>query len=141
MSQKEKPKHKPEGKPREEVVRAVAEKADNGTLTCAAAFSIAADLKVPPEEVGFAADVRSAKIVKCQLGLFGYGPEKKKVKPAAEAVPPALKQAIEGALDHGRLRCAVAWRIAEELRIPKMEVSSACETMKIKISSCQLMAF
>ncbi len=140
MTRKEKRKITPERKPRNEVVQAVAEKSKEGGLPCATAHSIAKQMNVAPEEVGFAADVLGVTIVKCQLGLFGYGSQKKKIEPLA-AVPPALQQAIENSLENGRLACAVAWRIAEELHVSRMEVSSACEAMKIKISSCQLGAF
>ncbi|MBN1104530.1 MAG: hypothetical protein JXL84_14015 [Deltaproteobacteria bacterium] len=133
-------KHAPEKKPQEEVVQALRDKAKKGELPCAVAFSLAADLGVPVEEVGFTADILEIPIVKCQLGLYGYRPEKRKVKPAA-TVAASLKDAIQKALVDGRLPCAAAWQIADELHLHKMAVSSACEAMKIKITSCQLGAF
>ncbi len=140
MGEKHKEKNTSSRKPREEIVRAVTEKAREGQITCAAAHAISERMNVPPEEVGYAADVLGVRITKCQLGLFGYGPEKKKVGPAPE-VSSGLRQAIERSVINGRLACADAWRIAGELHVPRMEVSSACEAMKIKISSCQLGAF
>ncbi len=133
-------KHSIERRPKIEVEQAVNDKAKKEGLSCAVAFSLAKELDVPPAEVGFTADFLEISIVKCQLGLFGYGLEKRKVKPA-EAVTPSLEQAIGQALTNGRLTCAAAWEIAEKYRISKMEVSSACETMGIKISSCQLGTF
>jgi hypothetical protein len=121
-------------------VRAVSEKTQEGRLTCAAAHTIAETMNVPPEEVGYAADVLGVKIAKCQLGLFGYGPGKKKIGPASE-VSSKLKQAIDRSTVNGRLACADAWTIAEELHVSRMEVASACEAMRIKITSCQLGAF
>lgn len=140
MSLKDKEKKTSDRKPRDEVVRAVTEKTKEGKLTCAAAHSIAERMGVPSEEVGIAADALGVRIHKCQLGLFGYGPENKKIGPAPE-VSTGLRQAIEGAKVNGRLGCAAAWRIAEEFHISRMDVASACETMKVKISACQIGAF
>lgn len=140
MSMSHKEKNSSDRKPREEIARAVTEKTREGQITCAAAHSIAESMNVPPEEVGYTADALGAKIGKCQLGLFGYGQQKKAIVPAPE-ISPALKQAIESSVVNGRLGCAAAWKIAEELRLPKMDVSSACDAMKIKISACQLGAF
>jgi hypothetical protein len=140
MTSKHKEKNSSDRKPREEIARAVTEKAKDGQITCAAAHSIAERMDAQPEEIGHAADFLGLRLTKCQLGLFGYGAEKKKVAPAAE-VPPALRQAIESSIVNGRLGCAAAWKIAKELQLKRMEVSSACEAMKIKLSTCQLGAF
>jgi hypothetical protein len=114
--------------------------ASEGTLSCAAAFTIAADMGRSPAEIGKAADLLGIRLVKCQLGLFGYEPEKKIVKPAA-AVDPALEEAIRGELHGGRLACRTAWELAKRFRIPRMAVSAACEALGIKIKPCQLGAF
>jgi hypothetical protein len=37
--------------------------------------------------------------------------------------------------------CAAAWDIAALREIPRLEVSSACEKLGIKIKPCQLDAF
>ena len=79
------------------------------------------------------------RIGRCQLGLFGY-PEGKAVYPAA-AVAPDLDAAIRGRLADGRLHCKAAWEIAAERKLARMEVSYACETLKIRIKHCQLGAF
>lgn len=142
MTRKERRKTLPDGTgPKEEVVRAVTEKAEEGSIACAVAHALVGELRVRSEEVGLAADVQGIQIVKCQLGLFGYGtPKGSIVKPAPE-IAPDLKQAIERSLVNGRLSCANAWQIAEELGITRLGVGSACEAMKVKISSCQLGAF
>lgn len=142
MTRTERRKTLPDGTgPKEECVRAVAEKAGGGTLACAPAHKLAADLGVRAEEIGLAADVEGVHLVKCQLGLFGYDAPKGRIVTPAPEVAPALKQAIEGSLVNGRLTCEDAWRIAEALNIPRPAVASACETLKIKVSSCQLGAF
>jgi hypothetical protein len=114
--------------------------AQAGTLSCAAAFKLSVDLQQPPAEIGKASDLLGIRLVKCQLGLFGFAPEKKVVRPAA-AVDPALEDAIRAALQDGRLACRLAWELAERFRMPKMDVSAACEALGIKVKPCQLGAF
>ena len=80
------------------------------------------------------------RLVKCQLGLFGYTPEKKIVH-AAKTVESALKEALQESLQDNRLPCASAWEIADRLQLRKMSVSNACEALGIKIKPCQLGAF
>ena len=114
--------------------------AKEGELPCAVAFKIADDLKTTPAEVGKAVDLLDFRLVKCQLGLFGYKPDKKIVK-AKLPENPELENAIRNALIEGRLACRDAWDIARQFQVPKMAVSNACEAFKIKIKPCQLGAF
>ena len=111
-----------------------------GGLPCAVAFKIAADLNISPEKIGACTDNLDIKLAKCQLGFFGYSPQKKIVKPHTP-VEAELDAAIQTALKNGKLSCRDAWAIAEDLNIPKMRVSGACETLKVKIEKCQLGAF
>ena len=111
-----------------------------GGLFCAIAFKIARDLSITPGDVGRNADLLELPILKCQLGLMGYAPQRRVVKPA-ESVAPDLEKAIQKELVNGRLSCAAAFTLAAKFKVPKMMVSSACEKMMIKINSCQLGAF
>lgn len=116
-------------------------RASNGELPCAVAFDIAAHLDTTPAEVGVAMDLLEIRIVKCQMGLFGYRPRKSILKPP-DRVPEALQEAIhESAAKEGRLSCKAAWDIAHRLKVGKMAVAAACETLGVKISACQLGAF
>ena len=133
-------KHTAERSVKPEITEAVKKKAKDGVISCAAAHTIAVDLGMPPGEVGVGIDLLELRIVKCQLGLYGYQPDKKAVKPA-ESVSDALEGAIRESLAEGRLTCTAAWEIAKRLGVARMDVSSACEAMKIKIVSCQLGAF
>lgn len=133
-------KHPSSRKIDEKVAEAVKGLISEGKISCAAAFKIASDLKVSPLEVGFTIDALENPITKCQLGLFGYTSHKKIVKPA-ESVPSALEDAIRQALTNDRLSCSAAWEIAERHGLGKMDVTAACEALKIKISSCQLGTF
>lgn len=116
------------------------EKAGQGELPCALGFDISKTQGVPVETVGMYADVLKIRLTKCQMGLFGHTPEKKRVKPVWPA-DDDLKHAIEKAVVDGALTCRSAWRIASEQNCGKMDVSCACEAMKIKIRDCQLGAF
>ena len=112
----------------------------NGELACAVAFSVAEELGKTPQQVGKAADLLGFRLVKCQLGLFGYAPEKKIVKPKRPE-DPELAAAIREAAAQGRLSCRETWRIAARFGLRKMAVSSACEALGQKIKPCQLGAF
>jgi hypothetical protein len=124
----------------EKIDRLVLHRAKDGELPCAVAFDIADKLKISPKTVGQCADRLKIGLVKCQLGLFGYVPEKKIIKPIAQ-VGAELKAAIESALINERLPCASAWNISKKLGVKKMDVSSTCEALAIKIKPCQLGAF
>ena len=118
----------------------IKKKAKHGEVACAVAFQIATDLKLSPAEIGKAIDLLEFRITKCQLGLFGYSPEKKKVKPR-RAENSQMEEAIREALIDEMLTCNQAWRIASRFNVSKMTVSAACEALDIKIKPCQLGAF
>lgn len=133
-------KHPPERKLNPDAAREVKRSAKEGEIACAAAFAAAREIGVSPEEIGFTADRLELPIIRCQLGLHGWGPQRKRVQPA-ENVPEPLETAIRSRLENGRLPCRSAWDIAKDLELGKMEVASACEALQIKISNCQLGAF
>ena len=122
------------------IVEQLRQKLSENHISCVAAHEIAATLSVSPAQVGMTIDLLEARITKCQLGLFGYSPQKNIVKPA-ESVSPDLKKAIETNLTDGRISCEPCWEIASQQGLKKIEVSSACETLNIKIKPCQLGAF
>lgn len=133
-------KHPPGTQVDERIGRQVAENLKQGKITCSLAHKIAADSGAEPADVGIAIDLQEGRIVKCQLGLFGYG-NKKKATRAAEQVHSKLQAFIDKALKNNRLTCLDAWRIAEEAGLSRLEVANACEALKIKIVRCQLGAF
>ena len=133
-------KHSPGRSADQRIVDVLTSAVLENTIPCAVAFRVATELNASTEEVGFTIDSLEYTITKCQLGLFGYGPEKKKVKPA-DSVSSTIEDAIRKALINDRLPCAAAWGIAETLGLGKLSVASACETLGIKISPCQLGAF
>lgn len=118
----------------------LSEAASHGELSCKAAFEAAAAYGLSPGQVGAYADKFGLHLVKCQLGLFGYPPQKKIVAPL-EAVDNDLGAAIRMGMENDRLPCRTAWEIAERFQLPRMTVSAACETLGVKIKPCQLGAF
>lgn len=109
-------------------------------LACAVAMVLSQELAVKPEVIGGFADALQVRLIKCQLGLFGYAPKKKIVS----AKPPeskALETAISETAVDKRLSCRAAWDIAARLNLPRMTVSSACEALAVKIIACQIGAF
>jgi len=124
----------------EQIEKALQAAAEDGDLSCAAAFEVAAAFDLPAGEVGELADRLGLHLCRCQLGLFGYPPRKKIVIPL-EPVNEDLAEAIRAGLENDRLPCRTAWAIADRLAIARMQVSAACETLEIKIKPCQLGAF
>ncbi|MBN2516744.1 MAG: hypothetical protein JXC33_12015 [Deltaproteobacteria bacterium] len=133
-------KHPPDTNLNPGIAEAVKHIIKNGKISCAAAHKIARELKVPPADVGVTIDLLEARINRCQLGLYGYEPEKRIVKPA-DGVPKDLEETIKGSLADDRLPCKASWEIAEKFGISRMNVSAACETLNVKISVCQLGSF
>ena len=97
----------------------------NNELPCALAFNIADELNVSAAEVGKTADLLEIMLAKCQLGLFGYSPEKKIVKPQTPENQ-NLESTIRDSLVDGKLSCERAWEISRSFDVPKMTVSAAC---------------
>lgn len=124
----------------EDLARLLADGTEDGRLTCSAAHAVAAEAGVAPSKVGETADLLEYRIVECQLGLFGYSPAKRIVKPAA-AVSPELRGRLEGAVVDGRIGCSSCWKIAEDLGIGRPAVGDACELLGFKVERCQLGAF
>lgn len=127
---------KPDPRVKEKIIRHTVE----NELPCAVAFNIAKELNMLAIQVGKNADLLNYRLTKCQLGLFGYTPEKKIVK-SQTTIDPEIKAAIQKALMEGRLPCEKAWSIASSFSVHKMMISAACEFMGIKINKCQLGAF
>ena len=133
-------KHGADEKPDTSIKNEILKQTKNKKLPCAVAFNISEVLKISPDKVGKTADLMNFKLTKCQLGLFGYQPKKKIVKPQ-DSINADVKDAVSAALVQGRLSCKDAWDIASRLNVGKMTVSSTCEAMGVKIKGCQLGAF
>jgi hypothetical protein len=53
----------------------------------------------------------------------------------------ALAAAIRARVRDGRLTCAAAFAVAEEMGVPRSEVGRAADALGIRLSHCQLGAF
>jgi hypothetical protein len=133
-------KHASDNRLNKEIAQAIEKRTVGAEITCAEASHIAGELNMPMGEVGVAMDLLEIRITRCQMGLFGYGDKKTVIEPA-ETVSSELEKSIREALVNGRLPCAASWEIAERFKFPKMNVTAACEALKIKIKPCQLGAF
>lgn len=116
------------------------QRAPEGRLTCVAAHDAAALLGVSPSEIGKTADLLEYRVVECQLGLFGYSPEKRIVKPAV-SMSEALRSRLQDVSSDGRISCIACWDMADELGIERRAVADGCELLGIKVENCQLGAF
>jgi len=133
-------KHNAGIKPNPLIKEKIIDNAVDNKLPCAIAFKIAKELGVSASEIGKNADLINFRLTKCQLGLFGYTPEKKIIKPQ-DTVDDEIKTTIKTAVVDNKLTCENAWQIAATYNVHKLAVSAACEFMGIKITKCQLGAF
>ena len=122
------------------VVDQVKQKLSNNQISCVEAHAISTTLSVSPLQVGMTIDLLEARITKCQMGLFGYSPQKCIVKPA-DKVSQDLKNILESNLVDGRISCERCWEIASQQGLQKIEIAGACEALGLKIKPCQLGAF
>lgn len=124
----------------EAIVTALQPDTVNKRLTCKTAHQVAERLGVPPAEVGRTADLLEYRIVECQMGLFGYFPDKTIVQPANE-VSEDLRDRLLELTVNGKIDCLSCWEIADLLGVSRVTVAAACEALDIKIAHCQLGAF
>jgi hypothetical protein len=136
-------KHPPGAKPDERIAKAIREKSPGSELACGMGEKISKDLKVDISEVGITADLLGVKIKKCQLGLFGWPKKTNHGKDiqAAQSVSTEIKRALDDVAENGAVTCASLWAIADRLGIERKAVSTACDTLGLKIRACQLGTF
>ena len=114
---------------------------DDGRVTCAAMHGVAGKLDVEPIEVGKIADELDIPASQCQLGLFGHAPRgegKGRIVQSGVEVSEELADRLRSAAVNGQLSCAVAWEIAGEFRVKRLDLGNAAETLGISIAPCQL---
>jgi hypothetical protein len=136
-------KHPKGTKPDDRIAAAINARQADSRIACAQAEEVSIELGVSMAEVGVNVDLLELRIAKCQLGLYGYSTTKPHgaMIDDVSSVSVELEGAIKGALGDGRLSCASAWKIAADLKIAKMDVTAACDFLKLKIKPCQLGAF
>lgn len=114
--------------------------AEEGKVTCSAAHRIATSLGKTPAEVGVQVDLLEYRLTECCLGLFGHGPTRKKLDHGI-TVADELEDVLKKMAPEGRMTCLQCWETARKFKMKRMEISSACEKLGIKIKPCQLGAF
>ena len=133
-------KYGPDEKPDPIIKEQILKRTVKDEVACAVAFEIANKLGVKPSDVGKTVDLLDYRLVKCQLGLFGYKPGHSIVE-AKLPENEKIVEAIKDGMVNDRLPCKTAWEIAVRFNVHKMAVSAACEALSIKIKPCQLGAF
>ncbi len=133
-------KHPKGTKENPQIAKALRQTCTDGRITCTAAHKISQNLNADPSQVGVNIDLLELRLSKCRLGLFGYK-KKKKIVEQLENVPQELDNALKGFIIDNHISCAACWAIASKIGCSKLEVSGACESLKIKISPCQFGAF
>ncbi len=126
---------------KQEIAARITNSLTEGKLPCASAFKVARGLKVSPQEVRQVADELGIKISQCQLGLFGYGTNRGKALGTVQEVGEDLQAKVREKMVDGRLPCAVAWDIAHELKVKRIDVTRAAEASGVRITRCQLGCF
>jgi len=131
----------PELAPDPAIVERIRKDTQEGRISCAACFKIAEDLGRTPAEVGAQVDLEGIRLVDCCMGIFGiHHIDQPQLAPGD--IRPDLAAAVRAALNEkGYLTCAAGWRVADELKVPRVEVTRACNALGIHISECQLGAF
>jgi len=124
----------------ETVIQAVRNTARDGTISCAAAHTIAYTCAVSPEKAGRAIDAAEVRIAHCQLGIFKHSTDRP-AAPAEPALPPGLEEYLSTLLVNGRLPCRAAWSVADRFNLSRLQIGAACDRLGIKISDCQLGTF
>jgi hypothetical protein len=126
--------------PDDDLVALIKKNSHDNSIPCSKAIKISDETEHNSIDVGKTLNFCGINIIKCQLGLFGYTPQKRIVK-KLDSIDPGLEKAIKNHLVNNRLPCIDAWKIADEFGRTRLEIGSAAETMNIKISQCQLGAF
>ena len=119
----------------------IKQRSSYGKLTCKEAHAISSTLKIAPAEVGKTLDLMEVRITECQLGFFGYESSERSIVKPAEKVTDRMKDRILKEVKDNRVSCLSLWNVADDMNISKMDVSAACETLKLKVCCCQLGAF
>ncbi len=126
---------------KQEIAAQIQESLVEGRLPCPSAFKVARRLDVSPQQVGEVANEFNVRISRCQLGLFGYGSDKGKSLEPMQEVGEELQARIEGRVVEGSLTCAMAWDVAHEQTMKRIDVANAAESLGIRITQCQLGCF
>ena len=110
-------------------------------LPCSLLHNLAREWGVMPEALGSAAREAGIRIIRCQMGLFGFGPKgtpSYRVVQPAEDIPEAISLEAQAALVNGRLPCRAAWELGRRHGLPYRQIGNVLEALKIRVKPCQL---
>lgn len=111
-------------------------------LPCATAFRLAKEQSTSPRSVVASFDAQGVRVGCCQLGLFGYeGFGGKQLIEELNAVPSVVSDALRAAAPSSTLSCPAAWRLADELGLPRPLLGAAAGHLGIRITNCSLGCF
>ncbi len=133
-------KHSDEIEINPEIAERIWKYGNEKSIDCIIAHKIAQELDLQPEEIGETLDLMEFKITKCQIGLFGYGAEGKKIK-ILDDVPEDLEKSLKKRAPDGSLSCLDIWKAAAESNVSRLSAACGAETPGFKIKECQLGAF
>jgi hypothetical protein len=113
-------------------------------LSCALAHKLAREWGIMPEALGAVAKEAGIRIIRCQMGLFGFGPKgtpSYRVVRPADHIPQALSVDVHTALVDGRLPCRSAWELGQRHGLAYRQIGNVLEALEIKVKPCQLGQF
>jgi hypothetical protein len=129
----------------EKIIEKTKEAAVDGKLSCVNAHAIAAELGLPPLEIGkFVNRATDLRFYRCQLGLFGYGPKpegKHKIVQEAPRVPVEIEKALMAHTRDDHISCRAVWDIADQFEYPRLGMANIVEALDLKVTPCQLGCF
>ena|SRR5271157_4216850 len=118
--------------------------ANDNQLSCVLAHNLAGKWGVMPEALGAAAREIGIRIIRCQIGLFGYGPKgtpSYRVVQAADNIPKGLTVEVHAELVDGRLPCRAAWALAQRSGLTYRQMGDVVVALGLKVKPCQLGQF
>ena len=117
----------------------------DGHLSCAKAHQIADTLNIEPGVVGKTSNDLEIRITRCQLGFFGYAPQKGmpgyKVVKKLDKLPEPVASLVKESAKAGKIPCLKLWQIAEQQKVELLDIGNVAETLGIKVTPCQLGCF
>ena len=112
----------------------------DGYLSCARAFKIAKEAKVPNVAVGEMTDRLGIRVTNCQIGCFKVD---KTIhdNSAHEDLDDGIVSRLNALKESNELTCANVFDLAEQLKSTPMAIADAANLRNLKIHNCQLGCF
>jgi hypothetical protein len=119
---------------------AVKDALKDGHLSCPVGWKIAQNMGVAKVAVGAVMDKLGVRISNCQLGFFRV--DKSPGQEEATTEPhPNIAVSLKELDEAHKLTCAAVFELAHALGVTPAVISRTANSLKIKISTCQLGCF